>query len=170
MNMITLWMRLGAVNGSHSDNFLASDAQLVLLKFADGMVHAGDVESLYLRDFVLIMKELVKVRVPRLFGDSEGFSDAQVQCLTSSIRLLLDVFRFGLTDVQQLVRPPESTENVVLGEVLIGTISTWFVIDRRISRIITQTHPYSKFSQGRSHGVNPNATFDLQFVQGNEAR
>jgi hypothetical protein len=88
MNVITLWTLLGAVNSSHNDNFLASDGHLVLLKFADGMVHEGDVDSLYLRDFVPIMKQLVKFRVPRLFTEPEAFSDDQVQCLTFSIRLL----------------------------------------------------------------------------------
>lgn len=109
------------MNGSDDDQFLASDAQLVLLKFLDGMVHATDVQNLNLRDFIPIAKELVKVSVPRLFNEPHAFSDAQVQCLTSSIRLLLDVFQTGLTNSGGPDYPP-SNDNSILAESLIGSI------------------------------------------------
>jgi len=123
MNVSALWTRLEEVNGSNDDHFLASDAQLVLLKFADGMLHAGDVEYLDLSHFVAIMNGLVKVKVPRLFYEPVAFNDAQIQCLASSIRLLLDAFRTGLSDQGEPVEPPSSTVNASLADVLIGTKS-----------------------------------------------
>ena len=119
--MNALWTILGEVNCSDDDRFLASDAQLVLLTFADGMIHARDVTYLDLNHFVEIMKGLVKVRVPRLLHEPEAFSDAQIQCLASSIRLLLDVFRTGISDEGEHFEFRTSTDNSSLADVLIGT-------------------------------------------------
>ena len=98
-NIANFWKRLGEVNGSKGDHFLTSDAQLVLLKFADGMVHAGDPENFHGRElsaFIPILEDLVKVSVPRLFRNLESFNNAEVECLTSSLRLLLDILRTQL--------------------------------------------------------------------------
>jgi len=118
-----LWTSLGEVNGGNDDHFLASEAQLALLKFADGMVHAGDVAYLDVSHFIAIMIGLVKVKVPRLFYEPEAFSDAQIQCLASSIRLLLEAFRTGLSDQREPVEPPSSNDNASLADVLIRTKS-----------------------------------------------
>jgi hypothetical protein len=117
----TLWTKLGVVNGSAvDDEFLSSDPQLVLLKFVDGMVHtAANIDSGLVGGCVPIMRELVKTSVPRLFNAPEAFGEAPIECLTSSTRLLLDVFHTAFTTPQ----PSEQGMNgyADLPKVLIGS-------------------------------------------------
>jgi hypothetical protein len=108
---------LGQVNGSADDEFLASDAQLVLLKFADGMVHTGNIDPSLVPGCIPIMQELVKIRVPRFFNAPEAFGEGPIQGLTSATRLLLDIFR------APFVPPQSGTKSYAdLSEILIGTL------------------------------------------------
>jgi hypothetical protein len=116
----TLWTKLGVVNGSAvDDKFLTSDAQLVLLKFVDGMVHtAGNIDLCLLEGCVAIMRELVKTSVSRLFNVPESFGEGPIECLTSSTRLLLDVFQTAFTAPRPL--EPGTNGYTDLSEILLG--------------------------------------------------
>lgn len=120
VNVSTLWTKLGIVNGSAvDDEFLTSDAQLVLVKFVDGMVHtAGDVDSVLVKGCVAVMRVLMKTSVPRLFNNPEASGERSIECLTSSIRLLLDIFQTGFTTSQALERGTNGYDE--LPEILIG--------------------------------------------------
>jgi hypothetical protein len=100
------------------DEFLTSDAQLVLLKFVDGMVHmAGNIESCLVEGCAPIMQELVKISVPRLLNMPESFGEGPIECMTSSTRLLLDVFQTTFTTPRPL--EPEANRYADFAEILI---------------------------------------------------
>jgi hypothetical protein len=101
------------------DEFLTSDAQLVLLKFVDGMVHtSGDIDPVLVDGCVAVMRDLVKTSVPRLFDNPEASGERSIECLTSSIRLSLDIFQTSCTTPQPLERGNKGYTE--LPEILIG--------------------------------------------------
>src|SRR5271167_2851760 len=77
-----------------SENIFKSDAQLALIKFADGMMHDEsklELEGLQLKYFVPTITEL-EVSVSQVFANPDSMGMAELQDITSSIRLHLDIF------------------------------------------------------------------------------
>lgn len=98
------------------------DAQLILLKFADGMIHesdAKDLEGLNLKYFIFTMTYIVKVMVAPLFVESNSLSMEKISGITSSIRLHLDIFEHGL---DTSTNPLSVSDSSMLAEILVGRI------------------------------------------------
>jgi len=102
-----------------SENIFKSDAQLALIKFADGMMHDEsklELEGLQLKYFVPTITEL-EVSVSQVFANPDSMGMAELQDITSSIRLHLDIFETCLDTVND----PLSSKNASqLAELLVG--------------------------------------------------
>ena len=98
------------------------DAQLVLLKFADGMIHEGDakdLEGLNLKYFISTLSDLVRLIVAPLFVEPDSLNMEQISGITSSIRLHLDIFEHGLNTS---TNPLSATDSSQCAEILVGRI------------------------------------------------
>ena len=123
-----LWgvLRLASSHLSIYQNYSQSDVWLILLKFADGMIHEDqgqNLKGLELHQFVHTMQDLVNIKAQPLFMHPDSFSIAEAQCVASTIRLHLDIFNFGLDDSlhskrQRLFGPNFASE---LASILVST-------------------------------------------------
>ena len=83
---VTIWelwkvLAIPTFQTDSSDVVCKVDAQLVLLKFADGMIHEGDtkdLEGLNLEYFISTMTDLVKVMVAPLFVEPDSLSMEEI--------------------------------------------------------------------------------------------
>lgn len=124
---VTIWELWKAfiipTSQTRSSGICKIDAQLVLLKFADGMLNEGgakDLEGLNLKYFIPTMTNLHKDTVPPLFVDPRIVSMEEISRITSSIRLHLDIFQTGLDRTSNPLSRIDSSE---LAEILVGKIS-----------------------------------------------
>lgn len=113
-----------------SESTFKSDAQLVLIKFADGMMHEEsklELEGLRLKYFLPTMTEL-EVSVSRLFANPDSVGMAELQDIASSIRLHLDIFEACLDTAKDQL---SSTDCSQLAELLVGKMKvlSWLMID-----------------------------------------
>jgi hypothetical protein len=124
---VTIWelwkvLAIPTFQTDSSDIVCKVDAQLVLLKFADGMIHEGDakdLEGLNLGYFISTMTDLVKVMAAPLFVEPDSFSMEEISGITSSIRLHLDIFELGLNTS---TNPLTAADSSKLAETLVGRI------------------------------------------------
>ena len=96
------------------------DAQLVLLKFADGMIHEGDtkdLDGLNLKYFIPTFTDMVKVTIAPLFVQSDCLTMEGIAGITSSLRLHFDIFEHGLNTS---TNPLSATDASQLAGTLVG--------------------------------------------------
>jgi len=97
-------------------------AKVVLIKFADGMVHdsiSGLLTGLRMGGFVSTMKDIVNGLMGRVLSDPGAFGIEKVEDIASLVQLHLEIFK-------SLLQSEEGTkisreESAALCEVLIGT-------------------------------------------------
>jgi hypothetical protein len=131
--VISLWelwkaLAIPRFETNTSENTFKSDARLVLIKFANGMMHEEsklELEGLRLKYFLPTMTEL-EVSVSRVFANPNSVDMVELQDIASSIRLHLDIFETCLDTANE---PLSSTYASQLAELLVGKI-------RRLSLLI----------------------------------
>lgn len=140
-----LWKAIAVppLEANESESTSKSDAQLVLMKFADVIIHEESMqepEGLNINYFIPTMAEL-EVAVTRLFADSNSQGMAEIEDITSSIRLHLDIFETRLNTPNNQLSLTDSSK---LTELLVGRIKRSFAADGRFSCRLAQVYSYPR--------------------------
>lgn len=155
---VSIWQLWNALAmpfvGTLGINSFKSDAQLVLIKFADGMIHEEStptLEGLNLKYFILMMMDLCN-SAGRLFETPDSLNMPEIQDISSSIRLHLDIFETCLDTTNN---PLSLTDTTQVAEILIGRLNFRSLLTVDFLAILHKYIPIQGLSKTSTTIANP---------------